>query len=387
LPEAWNKWWSAFFIGIVLVVPSAVVSALVGAQSGLVFWMMGFAVYEPVRSAPNLSFGRRLAIWLTALTVGGITVRLGMIAIELLTLFVSRNALVTASGRVTNAFELVVAIRMALRWAPVPVAWIVSVILVRRSSRRMQFRPPSAAARLRIEDLNTQMTVTAEGVHGVSQIQRYGASAENLCAGATRGTTHERRVQKGDAAARKHVWSIAFFAVAVVAVVLVAFFGKSFAEHRQHGESQASSDTLPTDWDEVLRLADGGQARVAPVAVLSIDALLAAYRENEFTAAGNYENAEPRRLPCLLGANECRVVEVTGTIREMGRDGLGAAYLRLATVNEFVSVEARFGKAEHESLRSLHRGQRVSIRCMVLYDTTTYGASAGLLLTRCGVAI
>jgi hypothetical protein len=42
------------------------------------------------------------------------------------------------------------------------------------------------------------------------------------------------------------------------------------------------------------------------------------------------------------------------------------------------------GKAERESLQKLRRGQRVSVRCMVLHDTNN--KSAALLLTRCGVA-
>ncbi|MBE3087841.1 MAG: hypothetical protein IMZ71_01830, partial [Chloroflexi bacterium] len=129
---------------------------------------------------------------------------------------------------------------------------------------------------------------------------------------------------------------------------------------------------------------EGGHARVAPIAALSIDALLTEYRENEFAAAAKYENTEPLRIQCLVGdrSDECRVVEIAGTIREMGRDDNGNGYIRLATADQFVSVEARFGKAEHESLQTLRRGERVSVRCMVLYDTTTYRASAGLLLAR-----
>lgn len=178
-------------------------------------------------------------------------------------------------------------------------------------------------------------------------------------------------------------------ALAVVAAVLVgAFFGRSigrsmvnFVEHRyrQEVEPQASTEE-PPDFDEILRLMEGGHARVAPVAVLSIDALLAEYRDNEFAAAAKYENTDSL-LECLGGnrVDECRVVETAGTIRDMGRDDSGA-YITLATANEFVSVTARFGKAEHESLGTLRRGQRVSVRCMVL------NGSAGLLLTRCGVA-
>ncbi len=173
---------------------------------------------------------------------------------------------------------------------------------------------------------------------------------------------------------------IALCAVAVVAAVLLAFF----VEHRrrQNIEAHASSE-LVDDYIETLRLQDGGQLRVAPTAVISIDGLLAAYDENEFAAAAKYENPG---IDCLLGRDEsnCHVVETSSTIRDMGRDGDGA-YISLVTAREFVVVEARFGKAEQDSLQTLRRGQHVTIRCLVRYDAKRY-KSSGLLLTRCGVA-
>jgi hypothetical protein len=49
--------------------------------------------------------------------------------------------------------------------------------------------------------------------------------------------------------------------------------------HRQVAQTQASADRLSPDYlDEMMRLKDGGQARVAPLAVVSLDVLQASYR-------------------------------------------------------------------------------------------------------------
>lgn len=89
---------------------------------------------------------------------------------------------------------------------------------------------------------------------------------------------------------------------------------------------------------------------------------------------------------CPAGAREQgrRVVEVAGTIHEMGRDEHGEAYLSFAVIDEFVTVGTQFGRAERDSLQALRRGQRMSIRCMVTYDSTNRRSE--LLLTRCGLA-
>ncbi len=64
------------------------------------------------------------------------------------------------------------------------------------------------------------------------------------------------------------------------------------------------------------------------------------------------------RAPRAYGAGAPRlVVETAGIIRDMGRDDNGVAYIRLATANEFVSVKALFGKAEHESLQTGETGK------------------------------
>ena len=173
----------------------------------------------------------------------------------------------------------------------------------------------------------------------------------------------------------KRGWRLALSALGVVvaAVLVGAFFGKSGSER----EPQASTENLPARFDEMF-------GRDEIVAVPSVDELLMHYKENEFAAAARYENVGSRRTHCLIdriSADGCRLVETSGTILDMGRDDRGVAYIKLATRNEFASVEARFGNAEDESLQTLRRGQRVAVRCMVLYET-----SAGLSLARCGVA-
>ena len=141
-----NRVWSAFFVAVVLFPVAGVVSGFIGTQSAQTFWIMGIAAHQPVLSLANLSFRRRLAIWLAAMTGGGVTAGLGAIAISLLMQTTADSAL-NASGEVTNVFWFVVAIRLAIRWAPVIVAWAVSRILVRRSARRGQVASPVVATR------------------------------------------------------------------------------------------------------------------------------------------------------------------------------------------------------------------------------------------------
>ena len=74
MPIALSRLWTAFFVAVLLVPVAGVVSGLIGTQTGLTFWIMGIAAHQPVLSVTNLSSRRRLAIWLTAMTVGGITV-------------------------------------------------------------------------------------------------------------------------------------------------------------------------------------------------------------------------------------------------------------------------------------------------------------------------
>lgn len=121
-----------------------------------------------------------------------------------------------------------------------------------------------------------------------------------------------------------------------------------------------------------------GERRI--VAVLSFDALLAEYRENEFAAAAKYENA---------------FVEVTGgTIRDVGRDNNGIAYIVIgpADMKEVADSEsdlldfarrtftARVDRVDEADLQTLRRGQRVAVRCRVSYPQEK------VFLTACGVA-
>ena len=179
MPIALSRLWTAFFVAVLLVPVAGVVSGLIGTQTGLTFWIMGIAAHQPVLSVTNLSSRRRLAIWLTAMTVGGITAGLGAVAISLVMQTTAYYAQ-TASGQVTNVFWFVVAIRLAIRWAPVMVAWVVSGILVRRSSRRGQVASSSAATRRGTQDLHTQMAVTGESVQNDSEAQTDVASNGGL---------------------------------------------------------------------------------------------------------------------------------------------------------------------------------------------------------------
>jgi hypothetical protein len=389
-----NKLWTAFFVAVVLFVPAVVVGTLVnmanpgcfscGAEVASAFWMMGIGAHPSVWATNNLSSRRRLTIWLTAMTVGVITyIGLALIEGKLLSLILSGDTPSVFWPSLIRHAQGVFWLGIAISGVPVMVASVVSGVLVRRSPRRGQVASPSAATRQSTQDLKTQMTVTGK-VQNESQIQTDGASVGSLRVRETRPPTDEHRTQGGEAIAMTRAWRIALtlFALAVVAAVLVASFVEQ--RHRQKPEPQASTEHLPNPYDEILRLRDGGApppARGAPVAVLSIDALLAEYRENEFAAAAKYENPEPLRHDCLFGdrSDGCRVVEISGNIRDMGRDDKGVAYIWLATAP--IGVIAQFGFAEQDSLQTVRRGQHISVRCMV-----TYRSLAGLSLTRCGVA-
>jgi len=156
-----EKLWTGLFLAILHFPVAAVISGLVGAQSGLIFWVMGIAAHQPVLLATTLSFRRRLAIWLTAMTVAGVTAGLGEVAISLITPTTAANAL-SASGRVTNAFWFVVTVRLVIRWAPVIVAGVVSGMLARRSSRGREGAPASLVSRIQYLEAQTAFTGGAE---------------------------------------------------------------------------------------------------------------------------------------------------------------------------------------------------------------------------------
>lgn len=125
-----------------------------------------------------------------------------------------------------------------------------------------------------------------------------------------------------------------------------------------------------------------------PVAVVSLDALLSEFRDNEFAAAANYQaNGEISAL-CLSGQRSvgCRFIQTTAAVLDSRRESNGIALIRLSTANPLVSVEARFVDAEDPAVRALQRNQRVSVVCLVLYDHNASSQSTGVLLTRCQIA-
>lgn len=155
-----EKFWTLLFVALVQLPVAGVVSGLVGAQTGLPFWVMGIAAHLQVRLATDLSLGRRVVIWSAAVTAGGITGGFLAIAISLLTraaptLAVSLSmqalfTLATADSALsipswTGVFA--VAILTAISFAPVTVAWAVSRILVRRSARRVNISSPPVTPR------------------------------------------------------------------------------------------------------------------------------------------------------------------------------------------------------------------------------------------------
>jgi hypothetical protein len=125
-----RKFWTGLFVAVLHFPAAAVVSGVIGAQAGLTFWIMGIAAHQPILSVAHWSFRRRVAIWLTAMTGGIVTAVLGQVAINALTRNTAGDAL-NGSGQVTNVFWFVVALRLALRWAPIVAAWTVCVKLVR----------------------------------------------------------------------------------------------------------------------------------------------------------------------------------------------------------------------------------------------------------------
>jgi hypothetical protein len=134
--------------GFLMFIFAGAVTGLVGAQTAMGLWIMGIAAQQPVLSVTNLSFGRRIAIWLTAMTAGVMAVGLAIVAIILLMQITAPYMLTgvrgdRTGGRVTNVFHAVVAISLAIRWAPVAIAWSISKGLVNRSVRLRQVVSPS----------------------------------------------------------------------------------------------------------------------------------------------------------------------------------------------------------------------------------------------------
>ena len=121
-----------------------------------------------------------------------------------------------------------------------------------------------------------------------------------------------------------------------------------------------------------------------PVATISLDALLAEYRDNEIEAAAKYGCSRDT----VLRTGGCgRVIETSADIEDIGRDPRDVPFLRLATTTPIVSglkpaimrsIEARFSDrggalpSDETALRGLRRGQRVTLRCSPLYNANQF---------------
>jgi hypothetical protein len=121
----------------------------------------------------------------------------------------------------------------------------------------------------------------------------------------------------------------------------------------------------------------------SPAGPVSVDDLLAEYKDNQFAAAMKYETDDPYGcLDSVLGSEPCRRVEAFGIVDDLARDHLDVAYIRFATSRQYTTVQARFsGPGAERQLAEVRRGQRVSVQCRPLYDSRRE-----LILTDCSIA-
>ncbi len=124
----------------------------------------------------------------------------------------------------------------------------------------------------------------------------------------------------------------------VWAIAAIAFFGIAGAAVGCSINNTAA-DTHPT----YKMVAD---PTVKPTHILSAAVLYAAYDENEVAADQKYKNA---------------LVEITGTVHDIGKDVLGDAYITLDTGKPYYYVQCTFSKAQESAVASLSKGETVTV--------------------------
>lgn len=167
-------------------------------------------------------------------------------------------------------------------------------------------------------------------------------------------------------------WLLVIGGMLVVSAVAAILVTSRAERARTAAAWSAALRTLGEEMDRAQKSMQPG----APVASLSVDALLAAYEENEFAAAAKYEGpsscttmrAEDMSVDSLLRNEKkpCPVFEVTGVVWGLGTESSGIAYVGLSGKDESKSVHAIFDKEQERSLAGLRRGQRTSVKCMVV---------------------
>jgi hypothetical protein len=189
--------------------------------------------------------------------------------------------------------------------------------------------------------------------------------------------------------------------IGVVLAVLMALAGKTFGKavadvaegwwkvrsavrSQKAPPARTADDEEGNPYDAVLT---GRINRPAPVASVSLETLITDYQINTFRAEERYRSSPPNRTRCLFlldVADLCRFVDVTGRVDSMGRlEGSGpdvSAYVTLVAADGFTKVTARLPEADVLSLRDLHIGDVVTLRCLVIGSSP-----ADIALARCGV--
>jgi len=322
-----NKVWNACFVVLLNFFVAFVVGAALGTTTFFVVWLLGASAHSTILGTRDrVSFLRRASAWLIAVLAGAIA----LVAVEEV---LGRLALVSArtlGGRQSGSPDMLL-LHFAGSLFGVIAAQSTGRVLVRRWSGH---RPDAAPV----------------------------ATAPEM------GTGWGLSRKRGSV----------LFAVAIFAAIVGFLAVADSMERRQRGE-RAQAEYLSSLGQEEARIAQTRQLPITPSAVLSLEALVAEYRENEIAAATKYESPLTRCF--FLYGLGCRTVEISGVVRDLRREANGSAYITMATSDGYDSVSAQFGEAERESLGPLRRGQRVSVRCIV-----TDSDSAPFSLVRCGLA-
>lgn len=170
-----------------------------------------------------------------------------------------------------------------------------------------------------------------------------------------------------------------------------AVFGYRYADERgrwiREDVVQASdcaamttSTSVPTAFDLALGAALVGST----VARVSVDDLVAAYRDNEFAAAARFEGQTSTQLNCITSPTAaCQLLEVTGLVDEFGRDDRGVPSLALVTSDGSTRVPARFPDVEVGALAMIQKKRTTTVLCVLVSGSRLSRAPAGILLTRC----
>lgn len=114
----------------------------------------------------------------------------------------------------------------------------------------------------------------------------------------------------------------------------------------------SATDTMATKSEDKTANAESKQkeeSKPAPLTAIKVDAkkLNADYEANEVSADQQYKG---------------KIVEVSGTIKDIGKDILDDPYVSLESGNVIFTVQCMFDKSDSNQLASLSKAQKINLR-------------------------